>query len=249
VGKTRIHDLAAEFGIDSGQLISLLADMGIHVRSHLSAIAADQVALVRARWERDKRRGSATEAKKTTRRRTRKKTAEPEPKRAAAAKRPVRRRRSAAEVAARAAAEEPPQIGVAEPGPTAAPPERLVFQELEPESVEPAVVSDQAAAGALTAETGGSPEVLEPPAEAVEFAAESADVEVALPTEPEADEMAELQPPADAASEVDRYLGWPAQAIAKATSIASPTVRRSPRRTVKRIRQTARGTVNPIMSP
>jgi translation initiation factor IF-2 len=104
VGKTRIHDLAAEFGIESGRLIELLADMGIHVRSHLSALAADQVALVRARWERDKRRASTTEAKKTTRRRTRKKAAAEETP-PPVTKRPVRRRRSAAEIAARAAVE------------------------------------------------------------------------------------------------------------------------------------------------
>ncbi len=102
MGKTRIHDLAAEFGIESGQLITLLADMGIHVRSHLSALVADQVALVRARWEREKRRANATDTKKSTRRRTRKKTAEPEEP-TMLAKRPVRRRRTAAEVAARAA--------------------------------------------------------------------------------------------------------------------------------------------------
>ena len=106
MGKTRIHDLAAEFGIESGQLISLLADMGIHVRSHLSGLAADQVALMRARWEREKRRAAAPEKKKkTTRRAAKKKTEEveeaPEP-----AKRPRRRRRSAAEIASRAAADE-----------------------------------------------------------------------------------------------------------------------------------------------
>ena len=106
MGKTRIHDLAAEFGIDSGQLITLLADMGIHVRSHLSALVADQVALVRARWEREKRRATATDTKKSTRRRARKKTAEPEES-ATPVKRPVRRRRTAAEVAARAADEAP----------------------------------------------------------------------------------------------------------------------------------------------
>ena len=77
MGKTRIHDLAAEFGIESGQLISLLADMGIHVRSHLSGLAADQVALMRARWEREKRRAAAPEKKKkTTRRAAKKKTEE-----------------------------------------------------------------------------------------------------------------------------------------------------------------------------
>jgi translation initiation factor IF-2 len=105
VGKTRIHDLAAEFGIESGQLISLLADMGIHVRSHLSGLAADQTALVRARWEREKRRVAAPEKKKkTTRRTAKKKVAEPEEP-LELAKRPRRRRRSAAEVAERAAAD------------------------------------------------------------------------------------------------------------------------------------------------
>lgn len=104
MGKTRIHDLAAEFGIESGQLISLLADMGIHVRSHLSGLAADQVALVRARWEREKRKAAAPAKKKTTRRRSAKK-AEAEKEKPEPAKRPRRRRRSAAEVAARAAAD------------------------------------------------------------------------------------------------------------------------------------------------
>lgn len=195
MGKTRIHDLAAEFGIDSGQLISLLADMGIHVRSHLSAISADQVALVRARWEREKRRSSGKEAKKTTRRRTRKKAAEPEAQPPAPAKRPVRRRRSAAEVAARAAAEEPHGIGVAEPAPAAAPPEKLIFQ--EPERVEPAGAPDELAAAAVGQDLEGGPgagttEAVEPPAEPVEFGAELADVEVAPLAEPEFAEEAEL---------------------------------------------------------
>ncbi len=99
--KTRIHDLAAEFGIDSGELMKLLAGMSIHVRSHLSALDADQVALIRARWEREKRRSKAAVAKTTTRRR-KKTTAKTEPEQPA---RPSRRRRSAAEVAARAAVE------------------------------------------------------------------------------------------------------------------------------------------------
>ena len=99
--KTRIHDLAAEFGIDSGELMKLLAGMSIHVRSHLSALDADQVALIRARWEREKRRSKAGVAKTTTRRR-KKSAAKTEPEEPA---RPSRRRRSAAEVAARAAAD------------------------------------------------------------------------------------------------------------------------------------------------
>jgi hypothetical protein len=64
VGKTRIHELAAEFRIESGHLIQRLADMGIHVGSHRSALDDGQVALVRARWERAKRRGGETDGKR-----------------------------------------------------------------------------------------------------------------------------------------------------------------------------------------
>jgi translation initiation factor IF-2 len=107
VTKTRVHDLAAEFGIESERLIRLLAEVDIHVRSHLSGLDAGQVAIVRARWERDKRKQAAPEApKKTTRRRARAKTVEPEPEEAA---RPRRRRRTAAEMAAKAAEEEEEQ--------------------------------------------------------------------------------------------------------------------------------------------
>ncbi len=73
MSKTRIHDLAAEFGIPTEQLLQLLAEMDIRVRSHLSALDAGQVALVRARWERDKRK-SADPSGTTRRRRTTKKT-------------------------------------------------------------------------------------------------------------------------------------------------------------------------------
>ncbi len=104
MSKTRVHDLAAEFGIESGKLLKLLADMGIHVRSHLSVLDTGQVAMVRARWEREKRRDGPSETK--TRRRTRKtatkKSAVAAPK---AEARPRRRRRTAAEVAAKEADE------------------------------------------------------------------------------------------------------------------------------------------------
>ena len=104
MGKTRIHDLAAEFGIESAQLIQMLADMDIHVRSHLSGLDEGQVARVRTRWEREKRRKSEPAKKtKTRRKKTTKKKEEEAP---APAPRPRRRRRTAAEVAARAEAEE-----------------------------------------------------------------------------------------------------------------------------------------------
>ena len=50
--KTRVHDLAAEFGVPAEQLMGMLKDMNIFVRSHLSALENDQVAQIRVRWER-----------------------------------------------------------------------------------------------------------------------------------------------------------------------------------------------------
>ncbi len=101
--KTRVHDLAAEFGVESEQLMKLLAELDIHVRSHLSSLDPGQVAIVRARWEREKRRKAAPEASKPARRRVRAKVQPVEPEPAA---RPKRRRRTAAEMAEKAAVEE-----------------------------------------------------------------------------------------------------------------------------------------------
>ena len=56
--KTRVHDLAAEFGVAPEQLLNMLKDMNIFVRSHLSALESDQVSAVRVRWEREKRRSA-----------------------------------------------------------------------------------------------------------------------------------------------------------------------------------------------
>jgi translation initiation factor IF-2 len=104
VVKTRVHELAAEFGISSEQLIQTLKEMNIFVRSHLSALESGQVSAVRVRWEREKRK-SAEEPKA---KRGRRKKAAVEPAEPVAPAAPVRRRRTAAEVAkaeAEAAAE------------------------------------------------------------------------------------------------------------------------------------------------
>jgi len=96
VTTTRIHDLAAEFGISSEQLIGMLKELDIFVRSHLSPLKPEQVALMRARWEREKRKQK--EAPGPPKRRRAAKAAEPVA--AAPEARPMRRRRTAAEVAA-----------------------------------------------------------------------------------------------------------------------------------------------------
>jgi translation initiation factor IF-2 len=96
VTTTRVHDLAAEFGVSAEQLMGMLKEMDIFVRSHLSPLKPDQVALVRARWEREKRR--QREAPPAPKRRRAVKSAEPAAT-AAVEARPKRRRRTAAEMA------------------------------------------------------------------------------------------------------------------------------------------------------
>ena len=99
---TRIHDLAAEFGISSEQLMSMLKELDIFVRSHLTPLKDEQVALMRARWEREKRKHKEPPAPPKRRRAA--KAAEPAPAPLVAEARPLRRRRTAAEVAAADAA-------------------------------------------------------------------------------------------------------------------------------------------------
>ena len=95
---TRIHDLAAEFGIASDQLIGMLKEQDIFVRSHLTPLKPEQVALMRARWEREKRKQKEPAAPPKRRRAV--KVAAPEVLPEPLDARPKRRRRTAAEVAA-----------------------------------------------------------------------------------------------------------------------------------------------------
>ncbi len=60
--KLRVHDLAAEFGIPSDEVITMLRSLDVVVRSHLTQLTDDQVARARARWEREKRSRAAKAA-------------------------------------------------------------------------------------------------------------------------------------------------------------------------------------------
>jgi translation initiation factor IF-2 len=97
VATTRIHDLAAEFGISSEQLIGMLKELDIFVRSHLTPLKPEQVALMRARWEREKRKQKEPPVPTKRRRAAPPPAVEPA---AVTEARPKRRRRTAAEVAA-----------------------------------------------------------------------------------------------------------------------------------------------------
>ena len=139
----RVHDLAAEFGVTSEDLIATLRDMDIHVRSHLSSLEDDKISRVRTRFERDKRKAKEPAAPAKGRRRTVKPKVEapakkaPEPVEPA---KPKRRRRTAAEVAAHEAelAEQAAVEAAAKPVPTAP----LFKDEAEPEPEPELVVTD-----------------------------------------------------------------------------------------------------------
>ncbi|MEP7381081.1 MAG: translation initiation factor IF-2 [Gemmatimonadota bacterium] len=55
MSKLRVHDMAGEFGVPADEVIGMLRSMDVPVRSHLTVLTDDQVARVRARWEREKR--------------------------------------------------------------------------------------------------------------------------------------------------------------------------------------------------
>src|SRR4029450_8049342 len=94
--------MASEFGISSDEVITILRQMDVPVRSHLTLLTDDQVARIRARWEREKRvRAEKQTAPPARRRRT---TAAAAPGRATPGSRApapapgIRRRRRPAEV-------------------------------------------------------------------------------------------------------------------------------------------------------
>jgi translation initiation factor IF-2 len=84
--------------------MGMLKEMDIFVRSHLTPLKDEQVSLMRARWERDKRKQKTPAAAPKRRRTTKAAAAEPAPAPVAGDARPKRRRRTAAEVAAADAA-------------------------------------------------------------------------------------------------------------------------------------------------
>ncbi|HEX7595146.1 MAG TPA: translation initiation factor IF-2 [Gemmatimonadaceae bacterium] len=99
MSKLRVHDLAGEFGVPSDEVINLLRQMDVPVRSHLSPLSDDQVARIRARWEREKRARVAAPPAATRRRRGTAPAApapEAKPEPASAGDAPAKRRRRAA---------------------------------------------------------------------------------------------------------------------------------------------------------
>jgi translation initiation factor IF-2 len=169
--------LAAEFGVAPEQLLNMLKDMNIFVRSHMSALESDQVSAVRVRWEREKRRS----AEEPTPKKGRRKAAKAEPAPAAAEAKPTKRRRTAAEVAqveAQVQAEKAAELAalelerpviheVEETAPTQTLEERAraLFKDLPPaapETDETEVVPEEEQANGATPETAATRATAQP---------------------------------------------------------------------------------------
>lgn len=139
MSKLRVHDLASEFGISSDEVVNLLRQMDVPVRSHLSPLSDDQVARIRARWEREKRARVAAPPAATRRRRGAAAPApavEPKPEPAATADAGSRRRRRVA----------PEPVAETQPAPEAAPVAVPTVQTPTPVVAQPSVPATPAPA-------------------------------------------------------------------------------------------------------
>ena len=209
MSKLRVHDMAGEFGISSEEVITLLRSMDVPVRSHLSLLSDDQVARVRARWEREKRARAEKPATATSTRRRRGAAAAEPPAPAAAAPPPatlgegtgaVRRRRRAAEPSepetheeeAPAAPERPAATSAAAPAAEAAPAPAAAAPSSPPaatsEAAAPAAGGRDAAAEAPAAPAPAAPTPAAPRPAAARPAAEAAPAAPA--TEPRTEQPA-----------------------------------------------------------
>ncbi len=229
----RVHDLAAEFGVASDELMKLLREMDIFVRSHLSALEEDKVSRVRARWEREKRKEKQPTAAKGRRRTAAKAKVVEAPAPAPVEEpRPRRRRRTAAEVAAHEAEEAAAAAEAAALEPEVT---QLVFEEVPEEpalhvtELFPPELAPPPAEPELTAEAFFNPPPLEappsaPPAEAAPAAAGAAPAPV--PTSPLP------MPPRDRMPRIPTPVGRPMSARPKPVASAVPGAGAPPPRPV-----------------
>jgi translation initiation factor IF-2 len=82
LAKYRIYEVADKLGAEASELVRILREMGVSVRSHMSAIDEEQVARLHARLERERRTGGGSEdggsSKGRRRRRRRRRRSKPE---------------------------------------------------------------------------------------------------------------------------------------------------------------------------
>jgi len=179
----RVHDLAAELGVTSDELMGTLREMDISVRSHMSALEEDKVARVRTRIERKRleerkrAKGGETDAPKPRRRAARGAAA---PKAAAGEAKPEAKPKKTTR-ARKKKVEEPVPEPVAEARP----------KRRRRTAAEVAAAEAEAAAAAAAEEAAKEPEV-----ESL-FTAELVDDEPVVKAKPDVEELfpPELAPP------------------------------------------------------
>ncbi len=184
----RVYEVAEDLGIDSKQLIHMLHEMDVRVRSHMSSVTEDQIARLHARLERERRTGAQTapEAGTAVRRRRRRKAPEPSEVEAPEVEEP------AGEEPAVVADEE--LVESAEP---AAPAADVEVQEA-PAEAEAEVEVEVPDLEEVEIDFAEDVETAEPVVEEDEIAAEvSEEVEDAEPAEVDVAEGAEVVEPAD----------------------------------------------------
>jgi translation initiation factor IF-2 len=230
--KLRVHDLAGEFGISNDELMTMLRSMDVPVRSHLSQLTDEQVARLRARWEREKRARQEKPAAAPARRRRGTSAPAPAapPPEPASAEPTKRRRRKADIVSAEEAAEAQgveEAAGAAPEAPVAAEPAAAPREEVEiparrvaepaaAETKAPAPTAPPAAAPARPTPARPEPARVERPAAARPAAARPA--EPARP-QPERREEPRVEAPAAAA---------PSSAAAQQAAPPAPAVPAAP---------------------
>ncbi|GAB1341434.1 translation initiation factor IF-2 [Gemmatimonas sp.] len=223
MSKLRVHDMAGEFGISADEVIALLRQMDVPVRSHLSLLTDDQVSRIRARWEREKRVRAekaqpAPAAAPSRRRRTAAAEVPVTPEPEAVAPAPSVRRRRAADVIDH----HEPEVPVAEVVSAPAAPAPEVIQqatpvaERRPEPVEAAPV--------VKAPVVDAPVVVAPPAPEPEPAPVA---KPAAPVEPPAAPAEPVRPAAEVAPIVVEAPVTPAAPAAPAP-VATPVAAVAP---------------------
>jgi translation initiation factor IF-2 len=171
--------MAGEFGITSDEVINLLRQMDLPVRSHLTLLTDDQVARIRARWEREKRVRAEKQTAPAPRRRRGTATAAPPaaaPASAPAEASGVRRRRRAAEPDAAVATGDDVDVEVAAPDGIEtehaveieheAPPSAPIVEAPERAAAAPAVVEPPVAPPPAAPTPVAPPRAIEPPPQA-----------------------------------------------------------------------------------
>src|SRR5688572_15121297 len=187
--------MAGEFGISVDEVISLLRQMDVPVRSHMTPLSDDQVARIRARWEREKRARATAPAAAPSRRRRGTASAEPAaaaPVEAEAKPAAARRRRKAADVEAPPAeTEESDLIAVADvsTGETAKPRRRAGAPVADPEPAQAAAEEPP-----IKAEAQPTIDASAPPASVAPAPSPVQGAPVATPTNGEAGPAAPSRP-------------------------------------------------------